>query len=444
MKKIAYIMLLLALACNPVSKERITLPSSEELHNLAMAESLIPIHPGNPGKSPFWNTYSHRFIYAPAFEFEESESADRYKYSIISGKGEDTLVFIADKPWESLSPIWDQVPTSNVKLVLEAVNDTGVTSLAGERSFYRASPFKGPYHPGKENYRASAERLFRYLYNAPYIQYWLDHKEPDPAYGLYSYPAKMYSAVVSGILTFSELTDDPSEKDRAIKIATIVADKLISISEPEGNPLEYFPPTYTGPIYADMVNEWRGESLADRMMLIYPASAGQVYLDLYEQTGDKKYYNAALNIAETYKKTQLTNGTWYLLVYIESGDPVTGNYVAPTGVNAFLKRMGKMCGCSEYSSISEKALSWLEGNMARDFNWEGQFEDQKPSDRYKNLSKGQACSYAIQLFESAGEDTLMIREAEDLIRFAVDQFVIWENPVQGDYWGINSKDWITP
>ncbi len=352
-------------------------------------------------------------------------------------------MFIADKPWESLSAVWDAVPTGEVKLVVEALHDMRVLYIAGERSFYRASPYRGPYHT-RGDYRESAEKLFRYLFNAPYIQYWLEHGEPDPDYGLYSYPAKMYSAVISGMLTFSELTNDPSEKKRAMRIATIVADKLISISEPKGSPLEYFPPTYTGPIYADMVKEWRGESLADRMMLIYPASAGQVYLDLYVQTGEKKYYDAAAGIAETYKNIQLDNGTWYLLVYVESGMPVEGNFVAPTGVNNFLRRLGKMCGCPEFESVSEKAHLWLKENMARDFNWEGQFEDQKPSDRYKNLSKGQACSYAIQLLESSGGEPLMIHEAEELIRFAEDQFVIWEDPVQGDYWGIKSADWITP
>ena len=136
-----------------------------------------------------------------------------------------------------------------------------------------------------------------------------------------------------------------------------------------------------------MVNE-EGPILADRMMLIYPASAGQVYLDLYDHTGDKKYFNAAKNIAETYKKLQLDNGTWHLLIYLENGKPMAGNYVVPTGVIDFLKRLAAKCGCVEYTSIAEKAQLWIDKNLAKDFNWEGQFEDQKPSDRYKNLSKG--------------------------------------------------------
>jgi hypothetical protein len=432
------------LGCHPGTKEPVSIPAPVILHKRALSESCISIKPGIPGESPFWNAHAHRFIYAPAFDFPESDSADSYRYSILADSSEEPLVFIADKPWTPLSPVWDRVPTGDVKLVVEALKDNRVVEMVGERRFYRASPYRGPYHAADTDYRESAKRLFSYLFHAPYIQYWLEHNEPDPAYGLYSYPAKMFSAVVSGMLTFSSLTEDPIEKNQALEIAKTVADKLITISEPKGSPLESFPPTYTGPIYADMVNEWRGESLADRMMLIYPASAGQVYLDLYDHTGDKKYYDAAVNIAETYKKTQLDNGTWYLLVFIETGAPVAGNYVVPTGVIGFLNRMASQCGCSEYSTSSDRALLWIEENLANNFNWEGQFEDQKPSDMYKNLSKGQAVSYALQLMERAGDDSSMILQAEELIRFAEDQFVIWEDPVQGDYWGIESKDWMTP
>ena len=180
------------------------------------------------------------------------------------------------------------------------------------------------------------------------------------------------------------------------------------------------------------------------MMLIYPASAGQVYLDLFNTTGESKYFNAALRIAETYRKIQLQNGTWHLMVYLENGEPVTGNYVVPIGIIGFLDRISEEFSNPGFSGCAGRALEWIGENLVRDFNWEGQFEDQKPSNRYKNLSKGQACSYALRLLDSADQDSSLIHEAEELIRFAEDQFVIWENPVSGDYWGIKSEDWITP
>jgi hypothetical protein len=444
MRRAAFFILVLAVGCKPVADQRVTLPEAGILAGQALAESSVPVRPGVPGVAPFWNGHAHRFIYAPAFDIPVSDQADRYRFSVISGAGSDTLVFEAGTPWEPLSPVWDRVPTGEVELVVEAIREDRVVETVGERKFYRASPYHGPYHPGGMGYRKSAERLFRYLFEAPYIRHWLEHQEPDPAYGLYCYPAKMYSAVIEGMLTFSALTGDPVEREQALAIAKTVADRLISISEPEGSPLAFFPPTYLGPVYADMAGEWRGESLADRMMLIYPATAGEAYLDLYDHTGEKHYFDAAVNIAETYRKTQLENGTWYLLVFLESGKPVAGNFVVPTGVTGFLNRLSSSCGCPGYEAMSDKALLWIKENLAKDFNWEGQFEDQKPSERYRNLSKGQACGYALQLLDRAGDDTSMIRDAEELIRFAEDQFVIWEDPVKGDYWGIRSEEWMTP
>ena len=444
MKKTVIVSMVLLLGCRGVGYEPFEMPPYEMLRRQALAESRIPVKPGIPGETPFWNAYAHRFIYAPAFDFPETDSAGDYRFTLLADSLAEPLVFTADKPWKPLSPVWDQVPTGNVNLTVEAMKNGRAIGISGERRFYRASPYAGPYHHDSTGYRESAERLFRSLFHAPYIRYWMEHGEPDPGYGLYGYPAKMYSAVIGGMITFASLTEDPGEKEQALGIAAIVADKLIAISRPEGAPLEYFPPTYLGPIYADMVDEWRGESLADRMMLIYPAVAGQAYLDLFEVNGERKYLDAAVRIAESYRKTQLESGTWHLLVYLETGDPVSGNLVVPTGVISFLERLSSVTGCSGCAMVADRARSWIGDHLARDFNWEGQFEDQAPSDRYRNLSKGQACSYALLLLEETENEPLKVREAEELIRFAEDQFVIWEDPVQGDYWGIRSEQWITP
>jgi hypothetical protein len=44
-----------------------------------------------------------------------------------------------------------------------------------------------------------------------------------------------------------------------------------------------------------------------QVMTIYPAFVGDAYLKLEEATGDKKYFDAALKIAEFYKNTVLEN-----------------------------------------------------------------------------------------------------------------------------------------
>lgn len=40
------------------------------MHELAVADSLVPVRPGEPGTRPFWNAHSKCLTFAPAFNFE--------------------------------------------------------------------------------------------------------------------------------------------------------------------------------------------------------------------------------------------------------------------------------------------------------------------------------------------------------------------------------------
>jgi rhamnogalacturonyl hydrolase YesR len=60
-------------------------------------------------------------------------------------------------------------------------------------------------------------------------------------------------------------------------------------------------------------------------MMIYPVSAGNGLLTLFDATGDEKYFKAALRIAEYYRDNVLPCGSWYLLVDCESGKPLSDN-----------------------------------------------------------------------------------------------------------------------
>lgn len=52
----------------PLQFDKARSPQASRLHAEAVAESLIPIRPGVPGKVPSWNVKARRFTYAPAFD----------------------------------------------------------------------------------------------------------------------------------------------------------------------------------------------------------------------------------------------------------------------------------------------------------------------------------------------------------------------------------------
>lgn len=396
-------------------------------------ETFESIRPGIPGKIPFWNRYAQQYIYAPAFEVLPLTTAEKYLFTAL---GSDSIeyTFIAEKTYEDLSPIWNEIPVGFVQLKISGIDLQG--NEVGEKklfSFYKAASFRGPYHQKTSDYEVSAEKALEYEFNQNHIQNWAINGNPDiVAYNLYCYPSKNIGAVTEIMLEYSKISKQ--DHDQALQIAINAAEYLINISEPKGAPLEFFPPTYAG-------EQRTSKAYSNQFMTIYPAHTASTYLDLFDVTQDIKYKEAALRIAATYKKLQEPSGTWKLKLW-RDGSPVTNNECIPVGIIRFLDRLESQYNIKEYMEVKNNAFDWIFNNPLKTYNWSGQFEDIAPVEPYKNLSKDEASGFAIYLFERVDENENFIQIADELLRFCEDQFIIWEKPMpQKQY---NVEEWITP
>ncbi|MCM4155756.1 hypothetical protein DHD80_07035 [Gramella sp. AN32] len=431
-----------------------SLPNREEvsLQEIALKESTIPVHPGTPGKSPFWNGYAKRFIYAPSFNFDKIEGAGYYLYELESEVNSKKYSFKNATPHATLSPIWTSIPVGFFNIKVKGFTPGGNNlGLAGSGRYYHAAPFAGVYHKPVLPYDKSAEKALEKLMEKEYVEYWITHQKPDPNYLYYRYPTKMFGALIVGAVTYARLKPNTAEAEKARELAVIVADHLIKISNPEGSPLEYFPPTYHGYEGYDAQFNKSSENHMnyDNTMIPYAADAGNAYLDLYDYTKEDKYFEAAIKIAHTFKKTQLENGSWYLYVNKKTGKPTAPNIAIPTSMIKYFNRLSQDYDVKDLNGATQEALKWVMANPVNTFNWQGQFEDVKASKPYQNQSREQACELAIYLFKNHTNISL----AEELVRFAEDQFVIWEQPMDieielmeqnSSKLGYQSKNWITP
>jgi hypothetical protein len=408
----------------------------------AWAESANPIHPGVPGKIPFWNGEAHQFIYAPAFDYKQVDKAANYRYSLASETNGQSYHFESDVPYAPLSKIWTSVPIGYFNLSVAGISASGDSiGLAGKGRYYRAAPFNGVYHAPLLPYDSSARLALDRLMHEDYVNYWLEHKEPKWDYINYSYPAKIYSALVIGAITHAKLKAGTPEATRSTELARIVADYMLSIRFKEGTPWEYFVPTYYGP---------RSEKATKQNLKpinsfsIMGVDAGNAFLDLYDFTKDEKYFQAAQHIAQTYLKNQLPNGSWYQFVNHQTGEPTAPNIVIPTSVINYYDRLRHQYKVTGLEASTQKAFDWIMNNPVKTFNWQGQFEDIQARPPYENLSREQACDLAMYLFRNKKDPEL----AEELVRFSEDQFVIWEQPVKIAFQepkpGGRSENWITP
>jgi maltose/maltodextrin transport system substrate-binding protein len=302
------------------------LPDQATLHAQAIEESMIPIRPGVPGKSPFWNRYARMFAYVPSFEFTKVPGAVHYRFTATAKADGKDYVFVVANPWATLAPIWPDVPVGDVALKVEGLGREGqVLGLAGTQAFYRAAVFNGPYGKPLMEYRQSARRALESMYRQKYVRNWKVNGKPDEASNsLYSYPDILIGGgVVPAMRMFAQLSSGAEAQD-SLHIANIAAKYLISISEPAGAPLAHIPPTYTG---RGFNAERKGQ-----IMLYYAAYVSGHYLDLFDVTKDDALFTAATRMADTLIKTQRADGSWPLQVEAKTGKPLSKNLSLPVDI----------------------------------------------------------------------------------------------------------------
>ncbi len=249
---------------------------SDRFNSQAAREYLIPVRPGCEGRNNWWNRYSPKFIYAPAFDVKEIEGAEQYKFTVTDRNSGALLAFFtADTPSAPLSKIWNDIPAGNIHLSIDALDGDGnVLQHLFDRDFLRDFPFNGPYPEAPRSYSEAARRALLYVHRMPQVQKWLESAEPDLSYSLYSYPAKIVSAVIDNECLLAELM--PEYKDECEVISRHCADFLISVSRGPDDSLAFFPPTYYGDLAASGDPANKGKTMA-----LEAVKAAQAFLNLY-------------------------------------------------------------------------------------------------------------------------------------------------------------------
>lgn len=396
--------------CNTQDEESI----NKRLNSQAEKEYLQPIRPGYEGRNPFWNKFSKKFIYAPAFDFAEIEGAVKYRFTATQEGFEKS--FEDKSPKSALSPIWSDIPIGDTRLKVIALDEKGEEiGVAGEREFFRDYPFSAPYKGQVRPYEEAAKMALLYDDGIPQIQAWKESIEPDMTYKHNTYADKIISATIRNECLVARLF--PEKKDNALKIARNAAQFLIDQSRPQGDPLAFFPPTY----YKDQIASARNQG---KIMTMDPIFAGDAFLDLFDATGDELYKDRAVKIANTYKAIQREDGSYPIKMEYETGEPVNNSSAMLTPLLLFLRRLERDYDVKGFEETLAKGEKWMKENALETFDFTGQFEDTGVDvEPYENLTNCTAATYASYLLLYGTEED--INDARDLIRFSEDQFVHW-------------------
>ena len=415
--------IVLAAMMTPSGEKITAAPDWAALNEQARRESLTVVRPGVPGKMPFWNAHAKAFIHPPAFDFKETAGAKEYRF-VLTRRVEDNAPYqkswTAAKPWAPIpADVWDSLKPGYYTLKVDG---------CGERTFYRAAVFQGPYPKGVRGYRDAARRVYAAVYNMPQVQGWKTSDDPPKGYDLYCYPAKILSSMIRALCRHAKA--EPKDAADALAVSRKMADWLISHSQPDGAPLAHFPPTYWGD-RRNVAVKYAGQN-----MLGYPAHAANACFDLAEATGETKYRDAAIAIARTYVKRQGEDGTWPLKVLEKDGSPVRANRLVPNRyLLGMFDRAFAATDDAAFSATRDRAFAYVLDGPAKTWNWDGQFEDMDPMPPYMNLQKGVAVDTALRLFAMGRK-----AEACEMVDWCEDQFVVWSDPIHNMDW----KNWKTP
>jgi len=412
-------------------------PSDQALAKRVAADVVRPVRPALVNGQPFWNEKARLFMYPPSFAFTNVAGAAKYRYRLLDDQLEDHA-FESSVPTATLDPVWGALPSGWTKLRVEALDAKGtVLGLAGERKFWKSAAYRPNGYPKpKATHRECVRTYFDWLYAMKNTELIRETGAGDPDYVHNCYPAKMYSALARAMVCYVKLR--PEKKDEILLTAKRCCDYLISVSQPDGAPLAHFAPTYSG-------RRMTAGQYAGMNMLLYPADAANAYLAVFAATGGKTYLAAAERVAETYMKLQGADGTWFLKLWEKDGTSVCPNRLFPIRVVELMEELFRLTGKDAYRACADRAFAFVEKGPLSDWNWEGQFEDVKPSAPYQNLTKHPACETALYLLKRFPGDARRLAQARELLRFSEDQFVCWEKPVRGDYTSgpIDIDSWST-
>lgn len=394
------------------------------LNKQAAKEYLKPIHPGYEGRNPYWNAYATRFLYAPAFDFKENAKAKEYVYTVkADGK---RYTFNAAKPNLSLAPIWNDIPAGNVELTVKGVDASGRSvGQVGSRTFFRDYPFVGPYNIPSLPYKEAAIQALRYIHNIPQIKKWTTQKEPDMSLELNQYPSKTVSGTIRCELLLAKYS--PADSASALEIAKNAGEFLLGICWPADSALAGFPPTYygghSGSFEGNVVLRNQGKTMS-----MEACKAALAFLDLYDATGDSRYFNQVKTILATYAKLQGADGSIPIKLDIHTGKGVNDVCARLHPLLYVVKRMHDQYGLDDYEGMRKAAEHWMDNYAFEKFEMVGQFEDTpveglKP---YENLSHWTGVPYAAYVLESGKATKEQIATVRDVINFGEDQFTIWQ------------------
>lgn len=379
-----------------------------------------------------WNTYSSRFVYAPAFTWEPVKGASAYIVAFADADDKEAKTIRLSTPQYDMEKEWSGITNGAIDMIAWAVDekDDPICS-AWRKRFYKSPGFDGKIQkPG--NWQQSLDRAMTYLL-APARDKVEDFEGDMPRScwssceesmsgqrRLMAFPALHHPSFVFAFLEYAQRFPDSKHTPTALKQAKQYGDWLLVNRLPAEWKCGLFP------FSTIQQGKMEGYIEGKNITLFRAARVGEAMVKLHKQFNDTRYLDYARHIADTFTSLQRSDGSWPYRVNPFDGKTVeayTSNAVSPARLLGMLENIESN---ANYAASRKKAINWVMENPVKNKRWQGMYEDISAKIPYQNLEHWDTNEMIRYIGYYHGKEQLFVKTAEDLNQYIEDQFVVWQ------------------
>lgn len=433
-----------------------SLPADAMLAERALAESLVPLRPGEPGKRPFYNTRlvhcsgregSVPALYAPAIEFAEVASAERYRITLSPARNSGLSglwSFEQKQPWLPLTAKWKELPAGKLVVSATALDAEGkelgksVVSAA-KFDYVGGSPLdtehwklrangvakNGVQFPARETVTIDRRAPF----NGPYFAH--DRSPVESVLAAARWNAWTYGAArYRGLYGWGGFTAGDGGDNTTIASVARAFSLIARLSPDEQERREAL-------AHAERI-AWRMFlTHRDKKPTVYKGNAANVlwmalsYLDVYAASQDPRMKEAALNLAAVMAKEQQADGGWSNDQGWPGGTFGPSEFRTNGGEPMLLLfgRVRKELGTAEYLPVEERACEWVRQQCLPAMMWQNVGYHSGEMVLVQDSTAPHALAFCIWMLDYAPAKQRDLKLVEEIARWCEERHVDWSRDV---------------